>query len=64
MFSSKQIPGWGYVKPEVLRMADRLACIPYMGWDAVITNDVFGVLSSNYPEEELGKPLKMVMPVY
>ena len=31
LFSEKVIPGWDYVRSKLLRMADRLAFLPYMG---------------------------------
>jgi hypothetical protein len=45
--SGKMIPTWDYVKSEVLRMADHLAFVPYMGWDIVITSNGFKVLEIN-----------------
>jgi hypothetical protein len=47
LLSGKMIPTWDYVKSEVLRMADHLAFIPYMGWDIVITSNGFKVLEIN-----------------
>jgi hypothetical protein len=47
LLSGKVIPGWDYVRSEVLRMADRLAFLPYMGWDIVVTDNGFKVLEIN-----------------
>lgn len=46
-FSGKMIPSWDHVKAEVMRMAEQLAFLPYMGWDIVITNNGFKVLEIN-----------------
>jgi len=45
--SGQIIPSWDYIKSEVLRIADFLAFIPYMGWDIVITSNGFKVLEIN-----------------
>jgi len=47
LISGTTIPRWEYVKSEVLRMANSLPFIPYMGWDIVMTNSGFKVLEIN-----------------
>ena len=45
--SGKVIPSWDWVCTKVLRMADRFAFLPYMGWDIVVTREGFKVLEIN-----------------
>jgi hypothetical protein len=41
------VPHWDTVKSMVLKMANALAMVPYMGWDIVVTEESFKVLEIN-----------------
>lgn len=41
------IPGWKEIRSKILKIADTLAVVPYMGWDVIITEDGFKVLEIN-----------------
>ena len=41
------IPHWATVKTRILEMAAEIPFVPYIGWDAVITDDGFKVIEGN-----------------
>lgn len=46
--SGVSIPGWDRIKTELLRIADRLSYIPYIGWDLVVTDEgEFSIIEAN-----------------
>jgi hypothetical protein len=46
------VPGWGSVRDRLLRMAETVPYLPYVGWDIVVTGDDGGfevIEANNYP---------------
>ncbi len=41
------VPGWAGIRDRILDAADRLAFIPYVGWDVIVMDDGFCVLEGN-----------------
>lgn len=43
-----EVPGWDRIKAELLRIADRISYIPYIGWDIVVTDEgEFMIIEAN-----------------
>lgn len=42
------IPNWEYIKSEVLRCAEYLYFMPWLGWDVVLSDDEVYILEANY----------------
>jgi len=44
---NQEIPGWKDIKRRILRMADRMPYLKYVGWDFVLSGDDLYVLEGN-----------------
>jgi len=57
----RQIPNWEYIKAEVLKCADYLYFMPWLGWDVVLSGDKVYILEANYNPDlnliQVHKPL-------
>lgn len=42
-----RVPGWNYVKQEILNAAEKLSFYKFMSWDVVVTNEGFVVLEAD-----------------
>lgn len=45
--SGVQIPYWSKVKATILKIAEYLTCVPYMGFDVIITPNSFKIIEIN-----------------
>jgi hypothetical protein len=42
-----QVPGWAGICAEIVRLANRLGYMPYIGWDVLVTRDAFAIVEAN-----------------
>jgi hypothetical protein len=42
-----EVPGWAGICEEIVRLANRLGYMPYIGWDVLVTRDAFAIVEAN-----------------
>lgn len=47
LVAGRRVPNWDVVRDGILTAAARMAFLPYVGWDVVVTDDGFSVIEGN-----------------
>lgn len=59
--SGVEVPNWSQVKEDIIKMAEKLDYLAYVGWDVVITDEGVKVIEGN---NHTGIRMQMFQPLY